>query len=529
MGESDRDAQADALVSIVIPTFNYAHFLREALESAREQSQVLEVIVVDDGSSDNPAGVLGDFPGVTLIRQENRGLPGARNAGLQAAQAPYVLFLDADDRLLPGAIAELVATFLANPDCAFVHGSYRTVDSAWTPIWYPERLTLGDDAFAVLLAKGNLIGVPAAVLYRTDRLRSVGGFDEGLVANEDYDLYLRLLQRYRAASTTRVVAEYRTHSDNMSGNSRLMLSTGAEVVRRQKQAASTTPELRAAFDEGMAGIQRYWIRSQLRDLRRSLRKPDVRGRALRQTVRLAGRTPLLFLRESGAVAAHVARARLSTKVKWGSLRRTTPFGRDFGYARGTPIDRFYIERFLSTHAEDVQGHVLEIKDPSYTRRFGGDRVSRSDVLDIDPGNQQATIVADLNAASALVDETFDCILLTQTLQLIYDFHAALRDLARSLKPGGVLLLTVPWITLIAHRELGETWYWSFSQAAMKRLIEQHLPGAQVTIEAHGNVLAANAFLQGLGAEELTEAELRVRDPDYQLIVTVRAVKASATA
>jgi SAM-dependent methyltransferase len=134
------------------------------------------------------------------------------------------------------------------------------------------------------------------------------------------------------------------------------------------------------------------------------------------------------------------------------------------------------------------------------------------------------IILDLNHAAALPEVAFDCILLTQTLQLIYDFNAALRDLARSLKPGGVLLLTVPGITQIAYKELGRTWYWSFSLASVKRLIADHLPGAEVAITAHGNALAATAFLQGIAVEELSERELATTDLDYQLIVTVRAVK-----
>jgi SAM-dependent methyltransferase len=211
-------------------------------------------------------------------------------------------------------------------------------------------------------------------------------------------------------------------------------------------------------------------------------------------------------------------------VRWGDLRRTAPISRNFGYDRGSPIDRHYIESFLSTHSGDIAGRVLEVKDRTYTQRFGGRRVTHSDVLDIDPQNPVATIVADLNAARELPGDAFDCIILTQTLLLVYDVRSAIRELYRSLKPGGVLLATVPGITPIAYAELGDTWYWAFTRRSMQWLFQEHFPAHHLTVEAYGNALSATAFLQGLSLSELRLEELAVQDPDYQVIVTVRAVK-----
>jgi ubiquinone/menaquinone biosynthesis C-methylase UbiE len=167
--------------------------------------------------------------------------------------------------------------------------------------------------------------------------------------------------------------------------------------------------------------------------------------------------------------------------------------------------------------------VLEVKDDAYTRRFGGLRVTQSDVLDINPQNPHATIIADLNAARELPDENFDCIILTQTLHLIYDFRSAIRELHRSLKPDGVLLVTVPGITQISQKLL-ETWYWAFTRSSMQRLLEEYFPASHLTVEAHGNVLSAIAYLEGLSSKELRPEELAIRDPCYQVIVTVHAVK-----
>jgi SAM-dependent methyltransferase len=212
------------------------------------------------------------------------------------------------------------------------------------------------------------------------------------------------------------------------------------------------------------------------------------------------------------------------RVGWGDLRQTAPLSRSFGYDRGTPIDRYYLEGFLERHAGDVRGRVLEVKDASYTRRFGAGRVAHSDVLDIDASNAAATIVADLAGDDRIPTEAFDCIILTQVLQLVYDFPGAIRTLHRALRPGGVLLMTVPGITQMAYDQLGHTWFWAFTEASVQRMLASVFPADAVELEVHGNVLAATALLQGLALEEVRTAELDRRDPDYQVILAARVVK-----
>ena len=216
----------------------------------------------------------------------------------------------------------------------------------------------------------------------------------------------------------------------------------------------------------------------------------------------------------------------SARVAMGDLRRVTPFSREFGFDRGSPVDRRYVEAFLQRHAADVRGRVLEIKDRAYTERFGGQRVDTSDVLDVDASNPVATLVDDLTTGARLPADAFDCIVLTQTLHLVFDVHAAARTLHRILKPGGVLLLTVPGITPIPRAE-ASSWHWSFSDRSADRLFRSTFEGGDVDVRTHGNVLVATAFLYGLAEDELRDAELDASDPDYPVIVTVRAVKASA--
>ena len=217
--------------------------------------------------------------------------------------------------------------------------------------------------------------------------------------------------------------------------------------------------------------------------------------------------------------------RTSRPPDLGDLRRVTPIDPNWGFERGTPIDRVYVERFVGGHAADIRGRVLEIAAPDYTTRFGTG-VERVDVLMAREGNPEATIVADLADAPQIPDDTFDCAIVTQTLQFVWDAPAALATLHRILAPGGVLLATVPGITKISppeDEEFGE--WWHFTARSARRLAEQAFGEGRVEVEAFGNVLAATGFLYGLAASDLRTEELDARDRLFEVIVGVRAVKA----
>jgi SAM-dependent methyltransferase len=210
----------------------------------------------------------------------------------------------------------------------------------------------------------------------------------------------------------------------------------------------------------------------------------------------------------------------------GALRRTTPIDANWGFERGTPIDRVYVERFIGDHASDIRGRVLEIAAPDYTSRFGTG-VEKVDILMASEGNPEATIVGDLTDAPHIPDDSFDCAIVTQTLQFVYDIRAAFATLHRILAPGGVLLATVPGITKISPPE-DETWgeWWHLTSRSAKRLAEEAFGESQVEVQAYGNVLTATGFLYGLAASDLKPAELDVRDRLYEVIVGIRAVKSS---
>lgn len=232
-------------------------------------------------------------------------------------------------------------------------------------------------------------------------------------------------------------------------------------------------------------------------------------------------------------------------LRFGSLRRLRPVDDDFGYSRGTPIDRYYIERFLAAHSGtpgyvlgDIHGRVLEIGEDKYTKRFGtifdGDLdeappgyVTSSDVLHGDASNPTATIVGDLATGDGLPSEAFDCVICPQTLPVIYDVHGAVRNLHRILKPGGAALVTVNGICRICRPDY-EQWgdYWRFTSLSLRRLLEESFPPEGVMVEAHGNVLSAAASLYGIAAQELKPEELNLHDPDFEVSITARAVRAA---
>ena len=213
-------------------------------------------------------------------------------------------------------------------------------------------------------------------------------------------------------------------------------------------------------------------------------------------------------------------------VRLGSLQRTSPISRQFGFDRGQCIDRFYIERFLDRHSYDVRGRVLEVADSAYTARFGGSAVTRADVLHVHE-NAGATVVMDLVAQPPPgLEASFDCIILTQTLQFVFDVQTAVANLYHLLRPRGVLLATFPGISQLSRGDLeqfGE--YWRFTTGTARRLFAQVFPAESLTVESHGNVLAAVGLLHGLAVEDLNIKDLEVHDPDYEVIITVRAVKA----
>jgi SAM-dependent methyltransferase len=212
-------------------------------------------------------------------------------------------------------------------------------------------------------------------------------------------------------------------------------------------------------------------------------------------------------------------------VRFGALRRLTPIGGDWGFSRGFPIDRWYIERYLQGHAPEIRGRVLEVDTNLYTLKFGGDRVTRSDVLHLSEMRPGITMVGDLASPDSFPADVFDCIVLTQTVNLVFDARSALVSVRKMLKPGGVALITVPGISTMFGDPAGSWGHcWGFTTLSLTRLLEDVFAGDSISVDSCGNVLSTTAFLHGLASEDITVGELEHRDPEFQLLVLARVVK-----
>ncbi len=207
------------------------------------------------------------------------------------------------------------------------------------------------------------------------------------------------------------------------------------------------------------------------------------------------------------------------------LHRRQPLSHYAGRDRGLPIDRHYIESFLARHAADVRGHTLEVKDALYTHRFGGANVTRADVLDISPNNQDATVIGDLRHLTSIADNTYTCFICTQTFQYIDDLDAAARECHRILKPGGVLLVTLPCLGKVEGLETNVAGnFWRFTSHSAAYVFGKHFPPDALTVESHGNALTGMAFWVGMAQENLPRRSLLENDPTFPVVITVRAVK-----
>ena len=172
---------------------------------------------------------------------------------------------------------------------------------------------------------------------------------------------------------------------------------------------------------------------------------------------------------------------------------------------------------------DIHGAVLEVKDSAYSQRFGTNCESFN-VVDIVPRNDDATIIADLSQPDVLPDGRFDSFVLTQTIHLIYEAEEVVRNAFRTLRPGGVLLATLPCVSRIDYESGLSGDVWRFTLASSRRLFESVFGEGNIEVQSFGNVLACTAFIQGLAVEDLDREELDHQDPYFPLLIAVRAVK-----
>ena len=529
-----------------------ARFIGEAVESVLAQTfQDWELVLVDDGSSDASCALARRYaaalPGKIRYLEheghENRGMSASRNLGIARSSAPFVAFIDADDVWLPQKLAEQVAIMRAHPQAGMVFGATRywhgwtgePRDVARDHVWKFdfEANALVRPPFLLLVAPLGRAFTPSMsnVLVRRETFDAIGWFEEEFTGTrEDTVFFAKAFYNAYAYHADACWDLYRQHPGHSQATDarkpwrqrrrerlayyRWMFDYFARVGARDAYILEKLEEMRLNAAHPILYRLRpaYWKERYLPGLRAFARhhlSPEARRRV--HALGKASRFGVVLWRRL---------------FPFRSLRRVVPTHRDYGFAYGTPVDRHYIEGFLERHREDVKGEVLEVGMDVYTRRFGGEKVTHSEVLHVMRAEAGVTLVADLTDAPHVESNRFDCIILTQTLQCIYDFRAAIGTLHRILKPGGVLLVTMPGVAAQVCRDERPFWgdFWRWTSMAAERVFAEFFPQRLVKVEARGNVLIAMAMLDGIVIEELRAKDFEYCDPEYELVLGIRAQK-----
>ncbi|HEV7906488.1 MAG TPA: glycosyltransferase [Pyrinomonadaceae bacterium] len=232
------------LVSVIIPCYRQAHYLDDAIQSVLAQTyRNFEIIVVDDGSTDNTAEVAARYDGLKCLRQRNLGLSIARNNGLQASAGEHLVFLDADDRLLPCNLETGVNALRDFPECAFVYGFCELIDHDGVHIPTPPRVPIRDNHYRALLLE-NHIWTPGAAMFRRSIFSHVDGFDPSLNRGcEDLDLYLRIAKDHAILCHGKLNLQYRKHAGSMSRDSLRMSRATNDLYKKHLREVQGEREL----------------------------------------------------------------------------------------------------------------------------------------------------------------------------------------------------------------------------------------------------------------------------------------------
>lgn len=257
-------------VSVVVTTYNQAHFLGESIRSVLAQTcNDIEIIVVDDESSDDPGRVAREY-GVSYIRQKNQGVAGARNTGLREVKGEFVVFLDADDRLLRHALETNLKSLDAYPECAFVFGHHIKIAGDGSRLGSESSPCADSNHYRQLLQR-NYIGPPSVVMYRRSVFDSVGPLDKNASPADDYELYLRIARVFPIHCHHEVIVEYRVHSTNTSRNFDHMLKKALRVLHEQRRYVKGNKDYERALKVGVRNVRQAYGDQVVDGIRRRVR------------------------------------------------------------------------------------------------------------------------------------------------------------------------------------------------------------------------------------------------------------------
>lgn len=301
----------DSLVSVVIPCYKQARYVGEAIESVLNQTYPhFEIIVVDDGSPDNTAEVVGRYPEARYVRQENQGVAAARNTGLKASTGRYVIFLDADDRLMPEALEANLGCLKAHPECVLVAGRVRSIDADGRLLPTTYDPLVEQDHYLHLL-RNNYIWMPGSAMYRREVFDRVGLFNGSRSPSEDYDMYMRVARQFPIRCHEKIVAEYRQHGLNASGNPERMLRATMTVYRAQRPFVKGDQRLEEAYQTGEDMWQKRYGEWTVNKARNHLWQGIYEMKLARNELKQAARSLLALVQYSPQVFVQHLRRRLS--------------------------------------------------------------------------------------------------------------------------------------------------------------------------------------------------------------------------
>lgn len=288
----DRNNYAQPLVSVIIPNYNYGNYIQESIESVINQNyQNVEIIVVDDGSTDNSVSIIKKFAkSLTLIQQENSGVSAARNHGMRFAKGDFICFLDSDDSWEPDKISLQISKFI-DSEIGVVYSSINICDENLRHLEVLQALYKGDVEYLYYKFPTSaiiLLGCSSAMI-RSELARSVGEFDTSLHTSADWDYFRRLSKRTIVEFVEEPIVNYRRHISSMSSGSieKYYLDNELAVLKQLRESFPFTGKSMRSYN-----LRLTWVKFQLGAVKAHLKNRSFLG-AMRHLANLFFRYPSL--------------------------------------------------------------------------------------------------------------------------------------------------------------------------------------------------------------------------------------------
>ncbi len=542
------------LISVIITFLNAEKFMIEAIQSVFAQTYTKwELLLVDDGSSDQSTQIALEYvkrypDKVQYLEHEqhrNRGISASRNLGISKAGGKYVATLDADDVWLPNKLEDQVLLMELYPEIGMVFGNTKVCPS-WEgnkfnnddgyyehDLMEPNSLKLNTvidpPTLLILRLSGKIVSPTMSDnMFRKKVIDDIGGYEEIFTGmHEDQALWAKIF-----LSTPVFISElcwtlYRVHPESCVSvalkegrvrSAELFYLSWLENYLSENQITNT--DLQGVLQK------RIWLTKHTRLDALFKLKRKLHSNLKRVSKRAACHIlPLQFIHLLLSILRGKGYRPPVGCVYFGDLYRFTPITNNNGIDRGTPIDRYYKEKFLDKYSKDISGRVLEISiDGNYGRKFGGDRVTQTSSLDLI--RRIRNELENGVSTPPTLNEEFHCIIYVNSLGYDYDVRSTINILYRHLKPGGTMLATIQSPLGQNLRQIIKGEYPTYVTPSLaKKLFEELFPAENLNISGYGNLLTLTALQYGLAAQEIKEKDLDFHDPNYEIITAVKAVKA----